>query len=73
MSALRRLGRVVERPLEAVCIALMAGLAVVVLLAVISRKAGASLVRLGELAAIMLAWLTIEAPRRRPRVAGRRS
>ena len=36
----------------------MLGLAVVVLLAVIFRKAGASLVWYDEVAAIMLAWLT---------------
>ena len=58
MSAVRRLRRVVERLLEAVCIALMVGLAVVVVLAVIFRKAGASLVWYDEVAAIMLAWLT---------------
>ena len=58
MSAVRRLRQVVERLLEAVCIALMIGLAVVVVLAVVFRKAGASLVWYDEVAAIMLAWLT---------------
>jgi TRAP-type C4-dicarboxylate transport system permease small subunit len=58
MSAIQGLRRVVERTLEAVCIALMLGLAVVVVLAVIFRKAGASLVWYDEVAAIMLAWLT---------------
>ena len=36
----------------------MIGLAVVVVLAVVFRKAGASLVWYDEVAAIMLAWLT---------------
>jgi TRAP-type transport system small permease protein len=58
MSAVRRVRQLVERLLEAVCIALMLGLAVVVVLAVIFRKAGASLVWYDEIAAIMLAWLT---------------
>jgi TRAP-type transport system small permease protein len=58
MSAIQSLRQLVERLLEAVCIALMAGLAVVVVLAVIFRKAGASLVWYDEVAAIMLAWLT---------------
>ncbi len=58
MSAVQKLRRVVERLLEAVSIALMIGLAVVVVLAVIFRKAGASLVWYDEVAAIMLAWLT---------------
>jgi TRAP-type C4-dicarboxylate transport system permease small subunit len=58
MSALRSLRHALERLLEAVCIALMLGLAVVVVLAVSFRKAGASLVWYDEVAAIMLAWLT---------------
>jgi TRAP-type C4-dicarboxylate transport system permease small subunit len=58
MSALRSLRQAIERLLEAVCIALMIGLAVVVVLAVTFRKAGASLVWYDEVAAIMLAWLT---------------
>ncbi len=58
MGGIQGLRRVVERTLEAVCIALMLGLAVVVVLAVIFRKAGASLVWYDEVAAIMLAWLT---------------
>jgi TRAP-type C4-dicarboxylate transport system permease small subunit len=50
--------RVFERLLESVCVLLMIGLAVVVVLAVIFRKAGASLVWYDEVAAIMLVWLT---------------
>jgi TRAP-type C4-dicarboxylate transport system permease small subunit len=44
--------------LEGVCVGLMIALAVVVVMAVIFRKAGASLVWYDEVAAIMLAWLT---------------
>jgi len=58
MRAVHSLRQLIERLLEAVCIALMVGLAVVVVLAVIFRKAGASLVWYDEIAAIMLAWLT---------------
>jgi TRAP-type C4-dicarboxylate transport system permease small subunit len=58
MGAIHGLRKIVERLLEAVCIALMLGLALVVVLAVIYRKAGASLVWYDEVAAIMLAWLT---------------
>ena len=58
MSAIHGLRRVLERLLESVCILLMIGLAVVVVLAVVFRKAGASLVWYDEVAAIMLVWLT---------------
>jgi TRAP-type transport system small permease protein len=58
MSAVQGLRRVLERLLEGVCIVLMVGLAIVVVLAVIFRKAGASLVWYDEVAAIMLVWLT---------------
>ena len=47
-----------ERVLEAACTALMVGLAVVVLTAVVYRYAGRSLVWYDEVAAVMLAWLT---------------
>jgi TRAP-type C4-dicarboxylate transport system permease small subunit len=58
VSAVRQLRRVLERLLEGVCILLMVGLAVVVVMAVVFRKAGASLVWYDEVAAIMLVWLT---------------
>ena len=47
-----------ERFLEYVVLALMTGLAVLVVVAVVFRKAGASLVWYDELASITLAWLT---------------
>ena len=47
-----------ERFLETVVLALMTSLAVVVLVGVIFRKAGASLVWYDEVASILLAWLT---------------
>jgi len=47
-----------ERLLEAVVIVLMTGLAVVVLLGIVYRSAGAALVWYDEVASIMLAWLT---------------
>lgn len=47
-----------ERLLEAIVILLMTGLAGVVVVAVIYRKAGASLVWYDEIVSIMLAWLT---------------
>lgn len=55
---LRTLRSAMERLLEATVIALMVSLAVVVVLAVIFRKAGASLVWYDEIASVMLAWLT---------------
>lgn len=50
--------RVLSRLLEIICVALMVGLAAVVVVAVIYRTAGASLSWYDEVAAIMLAWLT---------------
>ena len=47
-----------ERLLETFVLALMTSLAVVVLVGVIFRKAGASLVWYDEVASILLAWLT---------------
>ncbi|MGF1609441.1 MAG: TRAP transporter small permease [Kiloniellales bacterium] len=47
-----------ERLLEAILIFLMVALTVVVVLAVIYRKAGASLTWYDEIASIMLAWIT---------------
>ena len=47
-----------ERLLETVVLMLMTSLAVVVLVGVIFRKAGASLVWYDEVASILLAWLT---------------
>ena len=47
-----------ERLLESVVIVLMASLAVVVVLAVIYRKAGASFSWYDEVASVQLAWLT---------------
>ncbi len=55
---MRTFRTVLERLLELVCIALMIGLAVVVVVAVIYRTAGSSLTWYDEIAAIMLAWLT---------------
>jgi TRAP-type C4-dicarboxylate transport system permease small subunit len=55
---MRQLRRLLERVLEIVCMLLMIGLAVVVVMAVVYRRAGASLVWYDEVAAIMLAWLT---------------
>ena len=58
MTAARGLRHALERLLEATCVLLMVGLAVVVTLAVIYRYTGASLVWYDEVAAIMLVWLT---------------
>jgi TRAP-type C4-dicarboxylate transport system permease small subunit len=58
MSAVHAFRRVLERLLEGVCMLLMVGLAVVVVVAVVYRYGGASLVWYDEMAAIMLAWLT---------------
>lgn len=58
MSTVDRVRGVLERVLEIVCMLLMIGLAVVVVMAVVYRKAGSSLVWYDEVAAIMLAWLT---------------
>lgn len=58
MALLVRLERWLSAFLEVVVILLTSGLAIVVLLAVIYRKAGHSLVWYDEVASIMLAWLT---------------
>ncbi len=52
------LRRGLERILELVVILLLSALVAVVVLAVVYRKAGASLVWYDEVASIMLAWLT---------------
>jgi TRAP-type C4-dicarboxylate transport system permease small subunit len=58
MSTIARLERWCERLLEVVVMSLTVGLTIVVLLAVVYRKAGHSLVWYDEVASIMLAWLT---------------
>ena len=52
------LKRVVRRSLEGAVLVLMAALALVVVVGVIFRKAGAALVWYDEVASILLAWLT---------------
>lgn len=54
----KTLNRWFERLLETVSVALLISLAVVVVLAVVFRKGGASLVWYDEVAAVQLAWLT---------------
>lgn len=58
MALLARLERWFGVLLEAIVMLLTSGLAIVVLLAVIYRKAGHSLVWYDEVASVMLAWLT---------------
>ncbi|HXV25980.1 MAG TPA: TRAP transporter small permease [Alphaproteobacteria bacterium] len=58
MTVLRRLQTVFERLLEIIVGSLMVGLTAVVVIAVVYRKAGASLVWYDEIASILLAWLT---------------
>ena len=58
MTLLARLERWFEVLLEAIVMLLTSGLAIVVLMAVIYRKAGHSLVWYDEVASVMLAWLT---------------
>lgn len=58
MSVIGSVRKILERLLEGITMTLMIGLAVVVVLAVIFRKAGSSFVWYDEVAAIMLAWLT---------------
>lgn len=58
MTVLAHLEYWFERLLEVIVMLLTSGLAVVVLLAVIYRKAGSSFVWYDEVASIMLAWLT---------------
>jgi len=55
---INRLREVLGRLLEGVCVSLMIALAVIVVMAVVFRKAGSSLVWYDEVAAITLAWLT---------------
>jgi TRAP-type C4-dicarboxylate transport system permease small subunit len=56
--ALERLRRIFERILEILVVFLISALTVIVVLAVIWRKAGASFVWYDEVASIMLAWIT---------------
>ncbi len=58
VSIFLRLRALFERALETIAILLMTSLAVVVVLAVIYRKAGASFSWYDEVASIQLAWLT---------------
>jgi TRAP-type C4-dicarboxylate transport system permease small subunit len=58
MLALARLRNVIERVLEIWVMFLISALTVVVVLAVIWRKAGASFVWYDEVGSIMLAWIT---------------
>ncbi len=55
---LSRIRRAFERSLEAITLALMASLVLVVVVGVAFRKAGTSLVWYDEVASILLAWLT---------------
>lgn len=57
-SVARRLRPAFERLLEAIVFVLMVALALIVAIAVVYRKAGASLVWYDEIAEIMLAWIT---------------
>ncbi|HEX9673666.1 MAG TPA: TRAP transporter small permease subunit [Burkholderiales bacterium] len=57
-SVARRLRPAFERLLEAIVFVLMIALALIVAIAVIYRKAGASLVWYDEIAEITLAWIT---------------
>jgi len=58
VTALARLPKVLERILEAWVVFLITALTVIVVLAVIWRKAGASFVWYDEIGSIMLAWIT---------------
>lgn len=58
MTLLAQMERWCEKLLEGIVLLLTGGLAVVVLLAVVYRKAGHSLVWYDEVAPIILAWLT---------------
>ncbi len=53
-----RIRRAFERSLETITLALMASLVLVVVVGVVFRKAGTSLVWYDEVASILLAWLT---------------
>lgn len=54
----KKLNRWFERLLEVASIALLIGLAIIVVLAVVFRYSGASLVWYDEVASVQLAWLT---------------
>ena len=54
----KSIGACFERLLETIVIALMTGLFVLVVVAVVFRKAGNSLIWYDEIAEVMLAWLT---------------
>jgi TRAP-type C4-dicarboxylate transport system permease small subunit len=58
VTALERLRRIFERILEIWVVLLVSALTIVVVLAVIWRKAGASFVWYDEVGSIMLAWIT---------------
>lgn len=58
MSRIDRIAKALERFLNVVVILLMISLTVIVVVAVIYRKAGASLTWYDEVASILLAWLT---------------
>lgn len=58
MGTLAGVERLLDRLLQAIVIVLMVSLTAVVVIAVIYRKAGDSLVWYDEIASIMLAWLT---------------
>ena len=58
MGHLARAARALERVLEGVTVVLMVSMTAVVVVAVVYRKAGASLTWYDEVASIMLAWLT---------------
>lgn len=55
---LRSLRIGLERALVAFCIALLIGLTTLIVVAVVSRKLGASLAWYDEVASVMLAWIT---------------
>jgi len=58
MTWLDRLRKQLDRVLSGVVVTLMLGMVVVVFLAVVFRKSGASLSWYDEVASVMLAWLT---------------
>ncbi len=58
MPSVERLKKLTERLLESIVLALVGSLTVIVTIAVIYRKVGASLSWYDEVASIMLAWLT---------------
>ncbi len=58
MTTSERLSKLLERLLEFIALMLVAGLTLVVVVAVVYRKAGASLTWYDEIASIMLVWIT---------------